>query len=158
MRGHRDFERDDDTKILGRDQMDRLLAWLRARRADDQARALFIVSPVPVVHMSEVIVNRLDLEILGIADDLRDEWGHDTNWAERDKMLDAVFALSHDVGKPVAFLSGDVHIGAAFRLTRRRHPKARVFQLTSSAITYADTMGGILRTAYAHGSGLINML
>jgi alkaline phosphatase D len=135
MRGQRDFNRPTDDKILGKDQMARFKAWLESKEAKS-ASALFVVSPVPLVHIMNFIVNHLDLPFLGLADDLRDEWAHKSNWVERNELLDAVFECSQTQRKRVMFLSGDVHIGAAFRLTRAGQPVARVYQLTSSSITY----------------------
>jgi len=135
MRGHRDFNRKTDDKILGREQMSRFKHWLESGEAAN-AQALFIVSPVPVVHISNFIVNTLDLPLIGLADDLRDEWAHESNWQERNTMLDAAFKYSQANKRRVIFLSGDVHIGAGFRLSRADQPAARVYQLTSSGITY----------------------
>lgn len=142
MRGHRDFNRQGDSahRILGEAQMDRVLHWLESDEVK-QAKAVFIVSPVPVVHVDEFVVNSLDLAAIGLADDLRDEWGHKSNWYERDRLLEAVFKLSHGKKKRVCFLSGDVHIGAGFELSRPGYGDARVYQLTSSAITYY--LGGV---------------
>lgn len=81
----------------------------------------------------------------GIADDLRDQWEHRSNWAERDKLLSSVFQCASEQNKPIAFLSGDVHVGAAFSLSNSKFPEARVFQLTSSAVTYAKYHGSLLR-------------
>lgn len=135
MRGNRDFNRKAN-RVLGKDQLADFLAWMKSD-AVKNAKAVFIVSPVPVVHVSEFVVNNLDLNILGLADDLRDEWDHDSNWKERDQVLNAVFKFSQEnQGKTVSFLSGDVHIGAAFRLTQSARAGANVYQLTSSAITY----------------------
>lgn len=134
MRGHRDFTRAQN-KILGKAQLERVLAWLASPKVQ-KAKAVFIVSPVPVVHVSEFIVNHLDINLIGAADDLRDEWEHESNWTERDKILDAVFDFSAKQKKTVVFLSGDVHIGAGFKLSRKSQPDARIYQLTSSAITY----------------------
>ena len=135
MRGQRDFNRKTDDKILGKDQMDRIKEWLKSDEALS-SNALFIVSPVPLVHIKNFIVNNLDLPLLGLADDLRDEWAHMSNWGERNRLLDAVFEFSQTQRKRVMFLSGDVHIGAGFRLTRANQSAARVYQLTSSSITY----------------------
>lgn len=135
MRGQRDFNRKTDDKILGTAQMDRFQEWLESEEALS-AKSLFIVSPVPLVHIKNFIVNSLDLPLLGLADDLRDEWAHESNWVERNKLLDAVFKYSQTRKNRVMFLSGDVHLGAAFRLTRSGQPAARVYQLTSSSITY----------------------
>lgn len=136
MRGHRDYERPTDDKVLGKDQLDRFLKWLKGQE-DSDSKIVFIISPVPVVHSSSFIVNTADLYLLGIADDFRDEWEHESNWTERDKILDAVFDFSVNQKKKVIFLSGDVHLGASFKLTRDSHKAAQVYQLTSSGITYA---------------------
>jgi len=146
MRGQRDYERKSDDRILGAAQFQRLESWL-AGLDPAATRAVFIVSPVPVVHTSSFIVNYLDLSLLGLNDDLRDSWEHASNWKERDKLLDLVFSFSQQSKLPIAFLSGDVHIGAAFRLSRNALPDARVYQLTSSAITYAKAPGGLLKLA-----------
>lgn len=134
MRGHRKYGAATNA-ILGKDQFERFNTWMDSQRTS-ASKAIFIVSPVPVIHAAEFVVNHLDLTILGLADDLRDEWDHKSNWIERDKVLDLVFSVAEESGKRVAFLSGDVHVGAAFRLSRKNHETARVYQLTSSAITY----------------------
>jgi alkaline phosphatase D len=137
MRGKRDFNRK-TYKILGKDQIERFEAWVRS---SDQARALFVVSPVPVIHASDFVVNKADLALFGLADDLRDEWEHETNWEERNVILKMVFEYSEKTGKAVAFLSGDVHIGAAFRIRNDNWKAARVYQLTSSSITHPGFPG-----------------
>ena len=133
MRGQRDYTRTTDDKILGKAQMQRFKDWLESD-AVKNAESIFVVSPVPVVHAKSFVVNYLD--VLSVADDMRDEWEHESNWVERDVLLDAAFAAAKDNGKSLYFLSGDVHIGAAFRMTHKKYPDATVYQLTSSAITY----------------------
>ncbi len=144
MRGHRDYNRKTHDKVLGKEQLDRFLKWLKDQEASD-SKVVFIISPVPVVHSSSFIVNTADLYLLGIADDFRDEWEHESNWTERDIILDAVFDLSVKHNKKVIFLSGDVHLGAAFKLTRENQKKAKVYQLTSSGITYAKAPTTLLK-------------
>lgn len=145
MRGTRDYNRKQD-RILGEAQFARLEQWLAGLDLT-RTKAVFVVSTVPVVHASSFIINFLDLTLLGLKDDMRDAWEHDSNQAERDKLLDAVFAFSNTSGCPLTFLSGDVHIGAAFRLAREGYPAARVHQITSSAITYAKSPGALLKLA-----------
>ena len=145
MRGQRSYTRTSN-RILGTAQFTRLKRWLQSLDTK-RTRAVFIVSPVPIVHASSFIINLLDLRLLGLNDDMRDAWEHETNWAERDKLLDLAFAFSQSNAVPVTFLSGDVHIGAAFRLARKGATAARVHQLTSSAITYATAPGGLLKLA-----------
>ncbi len=134
MRGQRDYTKPDGERILGPAQMKRVKSWLKTAPGD----VLFIVSPVPMVHASSFVVNHFDLSMLGIADDLRDEWEHESNWTERNELLRAVFERSSGKeGKRIVFLSGDVHIAGAFKLYHQKYPDARVHQLTSSGITYA---------------------
>jgi alkaline phosphatase D len=133
MRGQRNFAAPDGERVLGKAQLDRFLAWL----SGTQAKVIMIVSPVPIVHARSFIVNTFDLPLLGIADDLRDEWEHASNWTERDLLLNAVFECSNRTKRQVVFLSGDVHISASFKLFHRDFPGALVHQLTSSGITYA---------------------
>lgn len=153
MRGHRNYERPKD-KILGADQWKRLEAWFKGSSVH-RAKAIFIVSPVPVVHLSDFVANTMDLTLLGLADDLRDEWEHKSNWDERNRLLDLVFAYSASSGKRVIFLSGDVHVASAFRLWRDGVRPARVYQLTSSGITYCKAPGRLLQLA-TRGNGELN--
>lgn len=133
MRGQRDYTRTTNDRVLGQAQMQRFKDWLGSD-AVKNASAVFIISPVPVVHVKSFVVNYLD--ILTLTDDMRDQWEHETNWAERDELLDAMFKAAHAHGKSLYVLSGDVHIGAAFRLTHKQYPDTLIYQLTSSAITY----------------------
>lgn len=139
-RGQRDYEGKSGERVLGKAQFGRFSAWLGGLKKADVA---FVVSPVPVVHASSFIINAADIALLGLADDLRDEWEHESNWVERNRLLEAVFAWSETTGKRVVFLSGDVHVSAAFKLSHRRFPAARVFQVTSSGITFAKTPPGL---------------
>lgn len=144
MRGHRDLEDQARYKILGYSQYLRFKRWMESRKSS-RAAALFVVSPVPVVHLKDFVLNWLDLPALGLADDLRDEWEHEEHGRELNLLLELVFDYSHKTGKPVVFLSGDVHVGAAFKLSRRNQRNARVFQLTSSGITYCKSPGRLLK-------------
>lgn len=132
MRGHHDYERHEEgTALLGEKQMTRFLNWLE--QAAKRSSSLFIVSPVPVVHWG-VLVSSLDIG--SAKDDLRDEWEHETNHKERNKLLDAVMSLSDQYGCPVTILSGDVHSASVYQLENRdKYPKAKVFNATSSAIS-----------------------
>ncbi len=134
-RSKRDFKAKEDA-ILGGAQRARFLAWLDRKETAD-ARAVFIVTSAPVVHLRSLFGNHLDLELLTIEDDIRDQWEHESHWAERDALLEAVFSRSASRSQPIVFLSGDVHVGAGFQLTTEKHERARVFQVTSSPITRA---------------------
>lgn len=144
MRGQRDFQRK-EYRVLGRPQFERFAAWLKSLEAlpANSVKAVFVVSTVPVVHLREWVVNVADIPWLGLADDLRDEWDHESNYQERNLLLDEMFSTSHKLGVPVAILSGDVHVGAAFELASNEFPRSRVYQLTSSAITYCKVPKGM---------------
>lgn len=136
MRGNHDFNRK-EWGALGVQQWQRVQQWLDSHCESD-SRALFIISPVPVVHLYSFFINNIDLTLMGYQDDQRDHWEHRSNWDERNCLLDKLFEFSQETGKPVVFLSGDVHIGAAFTLSHDRFPNAKIYQLTSSGITYAE--------------------
>lgn len=135
MRGHHDLEKDkkiDPYIILGRDQFNRFKNWLVAQAAGD-SKFLFVVSPVPVLHWIDNIVNYADLG--GAKDDFMDEWGHETNWNERNQILEQVFSQLKNGNKTLIFLSGDVHCASIFRMHHKSYRGAKVYQLTSSAIS-----------------------
>ncbi len=149
LRGKRDFERAQDP-VLGAQQWQRFQEWLAGPALE--AETVLIVSSVPVLHYSNFIVNAVDM-IPGLgtwADDVRDEWEHRNNTVERNRLLDAVFDFSHRERKRVVFVSGDVHVSGSFRLHRKGRPMARVYQLTSSGITYASAPGWLLQLAVLH--------
>jgi len=79
------------------------------------------------------------LSVFGARDDVRDHWAHKDHKAEVTKLLETIFECSEKTKRPVVILSGDVHIGGVFTLFRKNAPSsnARVYQVTSSAITYA---------------------
>ncbi|MDB9518172.1 alkaline phosphatase D family protein [Roseofilum reptotaenium CS-1145] len=135
MRGQRDFNRS-ELRILGEAQWERFETWLDRQYTSDR-RLLGIISPMPAVHLDNFVVNQFDIPYLGLTDDLRDKWNHERHWQERNRLLDQLFKFCQTTGRPVLFISGDVHIGAAFRLFNTDFPEAQVFQLTSSPITHA---------------------
>lgn len=144
-RGHRETKGDTGT-ILGDLQMDRFKEWLNDIDPTVTPFA-FVVSAVPVLHLSTLLVNadRAGLiEKLGLDDDLRDSWEHEMHDVERKKMVDAMFEAA-DKGVRICILSGDVHTSAVFRMTHKESGKV-IYQLTSSAITYnvARPLGWIL--------------
>jgi alkaline phosphatase D len=135
MRGHHDVEKDtklDPYLILGKAQFERFTQWLLSKEVKE-ATSLFIISPVPILHWTSSILNYLDFG--SNKDDLMDEWGHETHHWERNQLLEATFKQINTSGKIVVFLSGDVHCAASFRLHHKNYPSAKVYQVTSSAIS-----------------------
>jgi alkaline phosphatase D len=131
MRGHHDIERD-SYRLLGEAQISRFTGWLT--RAAKAANTLFVVLPVPIVHWESIAVNGGTL-IGGMKDDCKDQWEHETNHGERNILLDLVFATLNNPGQTLVFLSGDVHGAAVFQLRHMQFRQAKVFQVTSSAIS-----------------------
>lgn len=129
-RGHRDIERD-SWRILGREQFDRFADWAAGLDHAETPFA-FVVSAVPVLHTRTAVV-RFDDHLGGIGDDLRDSWEHHLHDDERAALMDVLFAAAGR-GVKVAVLSGDVHASAVFSIDDG--DGNRVYQLTSSAITY----------------------
>lgn len=147
MRGHHDIEAKDPHKILGSAQMKRFNDWLNSAVVQ-KANAVFVVSPVPVTHWRNAVTNGADFGSL--KDDCMDEWDHTTNQAERNVLLGQVYSALGKSSKPVVFLSGDVHCAAVFRLLHKQYPAAKVFQVTSSAISRMPAPG-ILKVAISAG-------
>ena len=131
-RGSRDIGRADH-RILGREQFDRFAAWTAAL---DPAESpfMFVVSAVPVLHTRAAVVSA-DEHVGGLGDDLRDSWEHELHDAERAALMDVLFDAAAR-GIKVAVLSGDVHASAVFSIEDSARSGNRIYQLTSSAITY----------------------
>jgi alkaline phosphatase D len=138
-RGDRDFNRSSNV-ILGVEQLNRFKKWLEENSSrKGEARPLFIVSAIPLVHMIGFALT-MDkwLPLMGLKDDIRDHWLHDNNVAELSELVTEIFKCSDISGRPVLILSGDVHIGTFYEFfSKDKYPAARVYQITSSAITYA---------------------
>ncbi len=150
LRSERKTWKDDSTLrsiVLGDAQERRLATWLAARTSDDQTDVIVVVSPVPLIHCQEWIIQHAAAGEL--ADDLRDQWGHRCHREERERVLTAMFEAA-EANKVVVCLSGDVHMGAAFELVRGQ---ARVYQLTSSAISNPRVGHPLLQEAIAASTG-----
>ncbi|MBQ4811204.1 alkaline phosphatase family protein [Pseudoalteromonas luteoviolacea] len=130
QRGHHKFQNPAGYDLLGSSQFSRLSHWFE--NIPSAAKAIFIVSPVPVVHWSCTVVNMADLG--SYKDDFRDEWDHEANHQERNELLDLAFNASQKHQIPVVFLSGDVHCAASFKLKRRSN-SGTVYQFTASGVT-----------------------
>ncbi len=135
VRGHHDYgraRRGLGNALLGDAQMARLEQWLQSGPVRS-ARAVFIVTPVPVVHWGPLASSA---DVGSMKDDLRDEWEHESNREERNKLLDVVLGFSAARSAPVVFLSGDVHSASVYRIENHvRFPGALAFNATSSAIS-----------------------
>ena len=127
--------RDDTTgTMLGAAQ----LAWAREQLSGAglrDARTLFIVSSVPVVHVARWFTTMLELAPHRLTSSARDRWSTPDFIASRDALLDALFAWQAvAAARQVIILSGDVHAASAFTV-RRRHGPGIMRQFVSSALS-----------------------
>ena len=148
-RGQRDIERRSH-RTLGIEQFRRFESWADGLDADETPFA-FVVSAVPVLHAKAALVDAdlsLPMRALGIGDDLRDSWEHKLHAEERGRLMEVLFGLARRGIRPCV-LSGDVHMSAAFSI--EDDEGHRVWQLTSSAITYhvPPALGWALRLGAA---------
>ncbi len=140
-RGHRDVNRP-EYRIHGEGQMKEFAKFVDGLNPDKD-KFLFIVSAVPVLHTTDLIVGLEDQKAFGLIrggdrDDLRDGWEHSLHDAER-REFKRILWQAADKGIRIAILSGDVHASAAFRL-EKKGIDLPIYQLTSSAITYHLTL------------------
>jgi alkaline phosphatase D len=131
VRGARDYEHG---RLLGEAQ------WLDVQRylaGDDAAtlQTLFVVSSVPVAHVSRWMAKLFDDLPGSNADAVRDRWCSDRFVGGRNALLDLLFDWEAAApARQAFFLSGDVHAASAFTIRRRDGPGV-IRQLTSSALT-----------------------
>jgi phosphodiesterase/alkaline phosphatase D-like protein len=128
-------ERDAATRtMLGEEQWERLHTYLTGEEAA-QIQTLVVVSSVPLAHASRwftLLMERLPGET---PSSVRGRWSASRFIAERDRLLDHLFAWQ--AGAPqrqVVVLSGDVHCASAFTIRQRSGPGV-ITQITSSAMT-----------------------
>lgn len=121
-------------RILGQAQLARFAAWLAALDPNTTP-FVFVISAVPLMHLSSSIVNaeNFAVDMADLEDDLRDAWEHHLHDVERKELVRLLFDAANR-GLKISILSGDVHVSAAFRMTDDRGNI--IYQLTSSAITY----------------------
>jgi len=161
VRGHKSMDvhapnYEDEVSLLGKQQLADFEQWLK-RDETGEAKAVFIVSAVPFLHWKQYV---MDIgEVInpgGTRDDVRDEWDHVKNHTERNRVMDAIFDFSakHD-NKKVFILSGDVHSAACFQF-KLAGSEAKVYQLTSSAITYAKLFPSWLIKKQVQTEGHLN--
>ena len=116
---------------------------------------VFIVASVPVVHFSPALL-ALGGRIPGSHQSgVRERWAQPALRAERDRLLDRLFAWqTAGPTRQAILLSGDVHAGAAFRVRRPRRP-GTIVQWTSSALT--TPLSPFLLAANTLGTALVQV-
>jgi alkaline phosphatase D len=133
LRSERRGGRRKDWQLIGRRQM---AAFERFLRASQAKRVLLIVASVPIVHVPEWLADIGGL-LLGDVADLKDQWSYKHNRPMRNKVLRLI--REHQRANPdqkVMLVSGDVHIGVAFRVDwQGAGAVPALYQLTSSAVS-----------------------
>jgi phosphodiesterase/alkaline phosphatase D-like protein len=135
VRGARDYEHG---RLLGEAQ------WLDVERylaGDDAAslHTLFVVTSVPIAHVSRWMGKFLDDLPGANADAVRDRWCSNRFVGGRNALLDHLFDWEAAApARQVILLSGDVHAASAFTI-RRRKGLGVIRQFTSSAMTTPST-------------------
>lgn len=155
LRGCRSYQ---EKRVLGDEQWRRLDRFL----ADADRRetpTVVLVASVPVVHLSPALVHAAAWIPGSKGTDVRDRWNVPAFRRDREALLERCFAWR--AGRPnrqVIILSGDVHVGAAFRVRPRRSarwPGGALVQWTSSALT---TPAGLQhRLANRIGTTFVNL-
>lgn len=159
-RGHKSLDQRDPhhphtNSLLGQLQIDDFKEFLASSQTRE-SKALFITSAVPFVHWSQFVVDLAEVtNLLGTRDDVRDEWDHPINHPERNQILDAIFEFAETNDTKVFILSGDVHCAASFQLIKAGS-QAKVYQLTSSAITYAKNQASWLVKKAVAETGILS--
>ncbi len=99
-------------------------------------RVLLIMASVPVVHLPEWLSD-LGAALVGDTIDFPDHWSYRKNRHDRDRFLRLIYR--HQLANPgqkVILVSGDVHIGCAFKIEWQGPGKQpTLYQFTSSAIS-----------------------
>ena len=98
-------------------------------------RVLLIVTSVPVVHLPSWLTD-VGAALVGDTIDFPDHWSYKKNVPARDRLL--IRLHQHQEAHPnqrVVLVSGDVHVGCAFAIHWRYGKKAKLYQLTSSAVS-----------------------
>ena len=137
VRGARDYEAG---TLLGRQQWEAIRSHLHGPEAADVS-TLFVVSSVPIAHVSRWMARLFAWAPGEGGDSVRDRWCSPAFVKSRDALLDELCAWqARDTSgrRQVILLSGDVHTASAFTI-RHRHGPGVIQQFTSSALTTPHT-------------------
>lgn len=131
LRGARDA---DAGTMIGPQQWAWALDWLNGEAAS-RVTTLFIVSSVPVAHVSRWFTAATGWIPQRFSGSVRDRWLGRAFLHSRDLLLDTLFAWQTAApSRQVILLSGDVHAASAFTIRQAEGPGV-IKQLVSSAMT-----------------------
>jgi alkaline phosphatase D len=123
-----------EKRLMSEDQWEAIENWL----GSEEGKVLFLVSSVPVVHVSREMMSLAKLAALlvkDVDDDVADQWSFEHNKTARWRLIKLLMGWSARNGNaPVVILGGDVHVGTEAMMTKAGSDN-RIFQVTSSPIT-----------------------
>jgi alkaline phosphatase D len=135
LRGKRDY---DEGRLLGAAQWQEVREYLHGEDART-LQTLFVVSGIPIAHVSRWVAKLADRLGGELGDSVRDRWCSSALVRSRDEFLEELFTWQTAApGRQVCVLSGDVHCASAFTIRQKRGPGV-VRQFTSSALTTPHT-------------------
>ena len=128
--------------------LDQTLVNIAASRAAPARKLhVVVVSSVPVVNMAFGSGTEAAAGILGLKDDLIDQWESGHHRGERARLLMTLLDAVPDARCAVTVLAGDIHVGSRARI-RSRNPRQMlsgketvIEQVTSSAILHPAPSG-----------------
>ncbi len=150
LRGLRSYR---DGRLLGDEQWRQFDDFLHQASARETP-TLVITAGIPVVHHAPALVRLAERVPHRYGTDLRDRWCATPIAHDRTRLLDLL--LDWQAAGPrrqVVIISGDVHAGAAFRVTRRDGP-GLIHQWTSSPLSTHAALPELI--ANVIGSELVN--
>ena len=134
LRGERNIKA---KQLLSQDQWTDIEKWLKSE-AVRNSKILFVVSSVPVVHVSRGLMSlakTVSIFVKDAKDDVADQWSYNHNKTERQKLLKLLLQYKESgSNKHVVILGGDVHVGTEAYMNKKDSDK-RIYQVTSSPIT-----------------------
>jgi hypothetical protein len=136
-----------DHTILSEAQWRRFDTWRQehaARTAErGRPRQVLLVSSIPLVYMRFQPGVESTASLIGMRDDLLDQWESVIHRGERTRLMMNLFELAKDSSCAVTVLSGDAHVGSRAlirsRNVRHLHPgysEVYIEQVTSSGIMH----------------------
>jgi len=134
LRGERNIK---EKRLLSEEQKREIEKWLNSEKVKN-SKILFVVSSVPVVHVSRGLMSMAKVVAIlfkDVKDDIADQWSYRHNKKERQWLLKLLIDWSQtDGNKPVVILGGDVHVGTEATMNKKGADK-KIYQVTSSPIT-----------------------
>lgn len=146
-RSNRNYQQ---SSILGPNQHRVLETVLEDWKKDESLRWVYVVVGVPVVHAevaAGLAISEATGNILGVRDDLRDNWVSPNNLGECGRLLTRLFEfMVQRPGAEVTLLGGDAHVGAVARIWSSIHElpggsAPEFYQVTSSGIAHPAPRG-----------------